>query len=181
MAWAIYLLSTFEDVRARMEAEIDAADLDGAPPETWPARLPFAEAVVKESMRLYPAGSVISRVAIAPDRLGDQDVAPGTTVMTSTWVLHRHRTIWRDPDSFDPLRFLGEEGASIPRFAYLPFGLGPRVCIGASFAMQEMVIILAALYSRLRLSFAERDEPRPIQKLTLRSSSEIAARIELRH
>ncbi|MEL7491783.1 MAG: cytochrome P450 [Pseudomonadota bacterium] len=181
LTWTIYLLSKDEAVRAKAENEIDNAPLSATDPKDWSEILPYTTAVLKEAMRLYPAAAVFSRRALGPDRIGNVNIKEGSEIVTSPWVLHRHRKLWRDPDKFDPTRFLGEEAQSIPRFAYIPFGAGPRVCIGASFAMQEMVIILAKLMGAVRFQHAEPTEPQPVHRITVHPSTPVMMRIEKRH
>ena len=124
----------------RLRAEVDAAgSQDGFAVED----LPFAKAVIEEAMRLFPPVPFLSRQALGEDRLGRIKVPRGSVVMVAPYVLHRHRTLWEDPEAFVPERFLGSARAAIPRYAYLPFGAGPRVCIGQSFSVQEAVILLA--------------------------------------
>lgn len=180
LAWTFYLLANSPDNLRRAETEIDAATLNINEPAKWGDELLFLTAVIKESMRLYPAAPILSRTAIGKDKLGDLSIDAGTEVVVSTWVLHRHRKLWRDPDNFDPTRFLGDEGKAIDRFAYLPFGAGPRVCIGASFAMQEMVIAMATLLKELRFLPALGEEPQPVMRITLQPSTPIKLRVEAR-
>lgn len=167
LTWALYCLSQDADARARLEAEVDAA----ADPEGNFAaeRLPFAKAVIEEALRLFPPAAIISRQALKEDRLGRVKVPRGSLVMVSPYVLHRHRALWDDPDAFMPERFLGEARAAIPRFAYLPFGAGPRVCIGQSFSLQEAVIVLAHMVRAVRLGLpADHPPVTPVQRVTVR-------------
>ena len=177
LVWLFYLLSRDGAARVRLLEEIRAVDLDALPVEKWEAALPFASAVIKETLRLYPAASNVMRVALREDEIAGRKIAPGTDVVVSPWVLHRHRTLWRDPDAFDPTRFLGEDGAAINRFAFLPFGTGPRVCIGARFAMQEMLIVLVEFLSRFELDFDDAAEPKPVLRFTVKPVDEINMRI----
>lgn len=180
LAWALYALSEAPDIRARVEAELDAAALDPDHPEKWADALPFLEAVIKETLRLYPPAPHLAREAIGADRVGDIDIGPGTEAHMSPWLLHRQETLWRDPGLFDPTRFLGEEGAAIDRFQFLPFGVGPRVCIGASFSMQEMTIALATFLSAMRIDHVAATPPVPILRITLQPSTPIMARARQR-
>ena len=107
-------------------------------------RLIVTKAVIEEALRLYPPIAALSRVAVEADVLGDMSVKPGSLIVIAPYVLHRHHKLWSRPDVFDPSRFLTERGG-ISRFAYLPFGIGPRICIGSSFALQEAAIVLAVL------------------------------------
>ena len=117
---------------------------------------------------LSGGGLSLSRVAAGPDDLLGRRIRKGTLMMIVPWVLHRHRLLWEDPDGFDPRRFLPGARERIDRYAYLPFGAGPRVCIGASFALQEAVIVLAKIMREFRLVHARGHAVRPIQRITLR-------------
>ena len=169
LTWSLFLLSQHPAWRARAEAEADAALTDGAPigAETL-ARLPLVRAVFDEALRLYPPAATLSREAIGPDEVCGRRVRAGSTVVISPWVLHRHKRLWENPESFDPGRFLPGRRESIDRFAYLPFGAGPRVCIGQGFALQEAVILLATILHRFRLELAPGHVPMPMQRVTLR-------------
>ena len=104
------------------------------------------------------------RVAIGPDRAGDLEIPSGAVLMIAPWVLHRHRRLWRDPDAFDPSRFLPGVSVQSSRYAYLPFGAGPRICVGAQFAMAEATLVLAALVQSFRIALVGGQEvmPRPV-------------------
>ena len=118
-------------------------------------------------MRLYPPAPSLNRMAIEADRFGDIDVPKGASLLILPWIVHRHQRLWQEPNNFIPARFLPENRASIDRCQYLPFGIGPRVCIGQSFAMQEGVIVLATLLRHLRIDYAGTRAPMPIQKITV--------------
>ena len=167
LTWTLYLLSQAPDWRARVEAEIDAAfDPED---ETDPTdRLPVTRAAFEEAMRLYPPAANLVREAISEDWLGGFRIPAGTIVSVSPYVLHRHKTLWRDPDHYDPSRFLPGEREKIDRYAYLPFGAGPRVCIGQAFALQEGVIVLAHLLRRVRLDLFPGHPVALQQRITLR-------------
>ncbi len=141
LMWSLYLLSLSEEWRGRLAAEADSV-LPG-PVEDYADRLVETKVVIEEAMRLYPPAASISRQAIDCDMLAGRRVRKGALVMVSQWVLHRHKLLWDQPDAFDPRRFLPGAREKIDRFAYLPFGAGPRVCIGAAFSLQEATIVLA--------------------------------------
>jgi cytochrome P450 len=101
-------------------------------------------------------------------------------VTIAPYVLHRHRTLWDEPDAFRPERFLPEERGRIDRFAYLPFGAGPRVCIGSTFAMQEAIVVLAAIVRAVRLDLVEGHEVNPLQRITLRPEGGLPMRLTRR-
>jgi cytochrome P450 len=166
LTWAIYCLSQDPAARARVEAEVDAV----APGTDFDAdALPFTKAVMEETMRLFPPVPFLSRQAIADDRIGRIKIPKGSLVMVAPWVLHRHKTLWHEPEAFMPERFLPENRAAIPRFAYLPFGAGPRVCIGQSFSLQEAVVVLAHVTRAARFRLADGHAPVvPLHRVTLR-------------
>ena len=184
LTWALYCLSQDGAARARLEAEVDAAGAGDFAVE----HLPFAKAVMEEAMRLFPPVPFLSRQASGVDadrrqaaEAAVQDalvtydsadgikVPRGSMVLVAPYVLHRHRTLWDDPDAFVPERFLGENRDAIPRFAYLPFGAGPRVCIGQSFSLQEAVIVLAHIVRAVRFRLPDEHPPvTPLHRVTLR-------------
>jgi len=167
LTWTLYLLSQSPTWRTRVEAEIDE-NFDPAD-ETDPSdRLPITKAVFEEAMRLYPPAAHLGREAIAEDWLGGVRVPAGTVVSIPPYVVHRHRKLWKNPDDFDPGRFLPGEREKIDRYAYIPFGAGPRVCIGQAFAMQEGLIVLAHLLRRVRLDLFPGHPIALQQRITLR-------------
>lgn len=166
LAWAIFLLSQSPDWRARVRQEAER-ELTG-PVEGLADRLVATRAVVEETLRLYPPIAALSRMATNADTIGAQAVKPRALIVIAPYVLHRHRLLWERPDAFDPSRFLPENRGAIARFTYLPFGTGPRVCIGASFALQEATIVLAALVQRFDMALAPGAQVWPLQKITLR-------------
>jgi cytochrome P450 len=166
LAWSLYLCAFDPGVQARARDEIRAASQGGSITADIAVRLPLTRAIVEEALRLYPAGAVISRTAQSYDRLSGHDIRPGDTVMVPIYALHRHRLLWEDPDAFRPDRFADRK--SIDRFAYLPFGDGPRICIGASFALQEAVVILATLLQRFDFQPVTGRDPKPVMVITLR-------------
>jgi cytochrome P450 len=151
LTWTWYLLSKHPAVRRRLEGELDQVLGGRVPAVEDLARLEYATGVVKEAMRLYPPAWIISRRAIAADRLGGYDIPEGSIVLLSPWVTHRHPRFWENPEGFEPERFEPARAAALPRYAYFPFGGGPRLCIGNNFAMMEAVLLLATMARRYRL------------------------------
>jgi cytochrome P450 len=167
LTWTLFLLAAHPDERDKVEAEIDVWS-PGAAGSDPVAGLPVTRAALEEAMRLYPPVPSISREAVAEDVLAGHRIRAGTLVVVSPYVLHRHRQLWSDPDSYRPERFLPDRRAAIPRFAYLPFGAGPRICIGASFALQEAILVLATLLRRFRFELEPGQTVEPVQRVTLR-------------
>jgi len=165
LAWSLYLCAFDQDVQDRARAEAQAV-LDGPATGKDVERLPFIRQIADEALRLYPPAGMISRTAQAADTLCGREVRPGDTVIIPIYALHRSHLLWNDPDVFDPGRFADRK--SVDRYAYLPFGDGPRICIGASFALQEAVIILATLLARFRFRPVPGRDPKPVMILTLR-------------
>jgi cytochrome P450 len=166
LIWTLFLLSHSPEWDERLAAE--AARVQSLPIASRAEHLVETRAVIEEAMRLYPPVAGMSRQASGPDDLCGRRIRKDTLVIVSQWVLHRHRLLWDAPDRFDPSRFLPGARESIDRFAYLPFGIGPRICIGASFALQEAVIVLATILNRFRLEPKHGHEVRPVQHITLR-------------
>jgi cytochrome P450 len=132
--------------------------------------------VIEEALRLYPPGAVLSRTALRDDRLSAATIRPGDTVMIPVWALHRHRRLWDDPDAFRPDRWLN--GPRPDRWQYLPFGDGPRICIGMRFALQEATIILATLMARYRVTPVPGRAPKPVMILTTRPEGGVWLNVE---
>jgi cytochrome P450 len=164
LAWSLYLCAFDQTVQDAARDEARGVLGDRAATAADVAALPLVRRIVDEALRLYPPAGFLSRTAMAQDELCGVAIHPGDTVMLPIYALHRHRKLWDNPDAFDPSRFL----APFDRFAYLPFGDGPRICIGASFALQEAVIILATLLARFRFTLIPGKLPKPVMILTLR-------------
>ena len=166
LTWTLYLLSQSPEWRERAEADADQAFDDRG--TVAAEKCEILRAVFEEALRLYPPAAMLARQAIEDDKLGDVRIPAGTVVTISPFVLHRRRGLWDHPDAFDPLRFLGQQRDRIDRFAYIPFGAGPRVCIGMAFAIQEGIILLAHLLRSFRFDLVEGHPVMPLQRVTLR-------------
>jgi cytochrome P450 len=166
LSWSLYLLSQSPFWCERIVAEA-RREMPG-PVETLADRLVETRAIIDEAVRLYPPIAAISREAIGADELCGTAVRPGDIVVIAPYVLHRHRTLWRQPDVFDPSRFLGGRREAIDRYSYLPFGAGPRVCIGAAFALQEATLVLVTLMRHVSLELAPGHSVWPMLRVTLR-------------
>lgn len=185
LAWTLYCVANSPQIRERMESEIDEVLASGAEPVAWMDRMPMVRAAFEEALRLYPPAPSLNRAAIADDEWTSADgktvrIAAGVTVLIMPWTLHRHQLYWDNPRAFMPERFSPENRGRIGRFQYLPFGAGPRVCIGATFAMQEAVIALAVLMSRYRFDMTPGTKPWPVQKLTTQPRDGLPMRVSQR-
>jgi cytochrome P450 len=118
-------------------------------------------------MRLFPPVPMMSRQALADTTLGDHPIRAGTSVLIPVYAIHRHEARWERPHAFDPMRFAPERERAIPRYQYMPFGAGPRICIGMPFAMMEATAVIATLLQHARFAWAGREEPRPVARVTL--------------
>lgn len=170
LSWALCLLSQSQEWRKRVEAEADRK-LTRMAAGGIADRLTETRAVIEETIRLYPPISAISRVAIDKDELNGEAVRPGSLIVISPYVLHRHRLLWDRPDVFDPQRFLGTAAAAVDRFAYLPFGIGPRKCIGSTFALQEATLVLATIVKHFSFELRPGHEVWPSLRVTLRPAN----------
>ncbi|HEX6957440.1 MAG TPA: cytochrome P450 [Ferrovibrio sp.] len=181
LAWTWYLLANAPEVEAKLHAELDAV-LAGRPAVYGDYdKLVYTRTVIEEAMRLYPPAHTTSRAAKADDRFGDLAIPKGTNIIISPWLMHRHKLYWKNPDVFDPENFAPAQAAQRRRYVYLPFGAGPRICIGQGFAMIEAVLILATLAQRLRFRLPPGVSIEPIGKITLRPSPGLPMTIEPRH
>jgi cytochrome P450 len=178
LSWTLFLLSEFPSADAVVAAE--AASLGAAPNAGDLDRLTGTRMILEESMRLYPPVPFLSRGVVGRDRIADVEVTPAMRIIIAPWVLHRHRRLWVEPDLFMPERFAPDNRAKISRFAYLPFGAGARICVGAAFAMQEMLLTLAMIARRFRVALAEGAQVFPFARMTLRPLNGLPMRIEPR-
>lgn len=181
LAWTWYLLARHPEAESMLHAEIDDVLGDRQPTADDLARLPYTRAVIAESMRLFPPAWVLGREAREPFEIAGYTIPVGTMVFMSQWLIHRDARWFPDPLAFRPERWTPEMERALPRFAYFPFGAGPRKCIGESFAWMEAVLVLATLARRwrVRLAHPEREiEPRAL--ITLRPAGGVPAIIEAR-
>lgn len=166
LSWALYLMAYDQNGQSRARAEAQARLGTRAATAADVPHLPYIRQIIDETLRLYPPAAFLSRTAQRPDELCGREVRPGDTVILPIYALHRHKKLWPDPDRFDPDRFA--PGHQTDRFAFLPFGDGPRICIGMNFALQEAIIILATLLARFRFAPIPGRDPKPVMILTLR-------------
>ena len=167
LTWLLFLLSKDPESRLRVEAEVDGLDMKTLAPNDWGQKLPWTIACFEETLRLYPPASLLLRQAIDEDKFGEIIIPAGGNLSINLWVLHRHNTLWEQPNVFNPDRFYGAARNQIGRFQYLPFGAGHRTCIGAQFAMKEAAILIACLIKKFRFEYVDEIEPTPIIRLSL--------------
>ena len=160
--WSLYLLALDPETQAQLANEAQGATVNGA---LDIERLKFTRAVVDETMRLYPPAFLIARAAIAPDTVAGRPVRAKDVILIAPWLLHRHEKLWRDPNAFIPRRFM-PPSAPPDRFAYLPFGVGARVCIGAHFALVEATLALAKIVGAFRVELIDKEPVMPIGVVT---------------
>lgn len=183
LTWAWHLLATHPEAADRLRAEADEV-LDGrtAGFDDLP-RLPYAAAVLDEVLRLYPPAWLVTRRSTAPDELAGVPVPEGALVIVSPWIVHHDPACWPDPERFDPTRFLDAEGrrrSDVATWdAYLPFGAGPRLCIGRDMALLEGVLVLASLAARVRLTPVGAP-PRAVPLVTIRPHDGLPMRVHVR-
>ncbi|WP_213289803.1 cytochrome P450 [Bradyrhizobium sp. sGM-13] len=159
--WALYLLALDPATQERVASEVQTAPVNGA---FDIERLKFTRAVIDETMRLYPPAFLIARAAIGPDTIAGLPVKKKDIILIAPWLLHRHEKLWRDPSAFIPSRFM--TGTPPDRFAYLPFGVGVRVCIGAHFALVEATLALAKMIGAFRVTLVDKDPVMPVGVVT---------------
>jgi cytochrome P450 len=174
--WALYLLALDPETQQELAAEVQGATVNGA---LEIERLKFTRAVVDETMRLYPPAFLIARAAEGPDTIAGMAVARNDIVLIAPWLLHRHEKLWQDPNAFMPRRFM--PGAPPPdRYAYLPFGVGPRICVGAHFALAETVLALAKIVGAFRVELIDDAPVLPVGVVTTQPDRSPRFRITLR-
>jgi cytochrome P450 len=180
LSWVWYLLARHPDVEARLHEEVDRVLGGRMPGFADLAELKWTRMVIDEAMRLYPPAHGISRTAIGEDRIGGVRIPAGANISISMYVTHRNPNLWPDPERFDPERFAPEAIARRHRFAYMPFGGGPRVCIGNSFAIAEAQVIVAMIAQRYRLRLVADQVVEPVALITLRPKNGISVTLEPR-
>ena len=176
LSWTFYLLARNPDIQERLRSE--SQDTRPVSPVGGHESISWAEAVVLEAMRLYPPVYLIGRTAIGPDMLGDYDVPARTNVMINIYGLHRHPTYWDRPNDFRPERMLDSQSWSPKSFTYMPFGAGPRSCIGSRFALIETVAIVTAFSRAFRFEPATSAPIPPSPQVTLKPSAQVILRVE---
>ena len=179
LAWTIYILSECPDIQERVRQEVEEL-LGTRQIEYSDIRdLPFCRDVFREALRLYPPLAVITRDTVQPECLGKRNADADSVLFVQTWSLQRNREVWPNADAFDPDRWQCPYAKSAQRQAYLPFSLGPRVCVGAGFAMLEATLLIATITRNYKIKMiTDNPAPIPTARLTLRSSNKIRVHLE---
>jgi cytochrome P450 len=171
LAWAWYLIAQHSEVAERLHSELETALAGRVPTLEDLPRLPYTQMVLEETMRLYPPAWFLMRKAIHEDTIGGYAIPANAFLSYSAYTLHRHPDFWDNPERFDPERFTPERSVSRPRYAYVPFGAGPRLCIGNTFALLESHLILATVAQRYQFTLVPGYPVTPEPALTLRTRS----------
>lgn len=180
LAWTFHLLSKNRDVERKIIEEIDTVTAGKPVTADHIASLGYVRQVFSEAMRLYPPAPIITRAALRDFRLGEHDIPAGTILYVPIYAVHRHTALWEEPERFDPSRFEPEKVKERHRYAYMPFGAGPRVCIGNAFAMMEAVAILAVILQTIHLENKTMASAEPLMRVTLRPRERLMMRITQR-
>ena len=180
LSWSWYLLAQHPEVEEKLHAELDAV-LGGRPPSAADLpKLQYTDRVIRETLRLYPPAWRIFRRTQEPFTVGEYVLPAGSNIVLSQWVTQRDPRWFSEPERFHPDRWSEEAMAKLPRFAYFPFGGGPRVCIGAGFAMMEATLLLATIAQRFRMRLAPNQRIEPLASITLRPKNGIRVQLEER-
>jgi cytochrome P450 len=175
LSWTWYLLAQHPEIETRLFEELNKVLHGKVPTAADVARLPYTEMVVKESMRLYPPAWAVGRQAVGKFELGGYKFPAGTNIAILQWSTQRDARFFPDPEKFEPERWSAESLRQnpLPRFAYFPFGGGPRVCVGAGFAMMEAILLLATMAQRFRMTLVRNRKVKLLPSVTLRPKNGI--------
>lgn len=180
LTWAAYLMANAPDIQERMHQEVVMHLADRQPELSDMRYLDLVRNVFRETLRLFPPVGFMARQSTSVCPMRKKTVEQGATVVVSPWLIQRHRELWRDPDAFNPDRYDNDASRESLKQAYLPFGMGPRVCMGAAFALQEATLILASLVRDYRISALPEHEPQPVGRLTIRSANGVRLKLHRR-
>ncbi|MGE3830687.1 MAG: cytochrome P450 [Parvibaculaceae bacterium] len=180
LGWSLYLSANAPDIQQRVAQETTNVVADRPIEFADIKRLTLTRNIFREALRFYPPVPFMTRETAQPEEMRGHKLRPGSMIYISSWILHRSEQNWTEPDAFDPDRFARTETEEAQRTAYYPFSTGPRVCLGAGFAMQESTLILAALLRRFHFAPVEGCNPKPVVRLSLRPEYEILLRITKR-
>jgi len=177
LAWTFYLLACSREWTSILTEEIAQVTRGGPVAAAHIDKLVLTQQVIKESMRLYPPVPATGREALSDLTLGGHSIKAGTSIAIPIYAIHRHLKRWRNPNVFDPMRFAPENEAKISRYQYMPFGAGPRICIGMAFAMLEITAIVATILQAARLAPVDDQHPFPVARVSLHSKGGMPLRV----
>lgn len=177
LTWSLYLLSIHPDIQARAAGEAQDALSDMPVTVSSIRKMVLVRDVFREALRLYPPVGFFARECAHATTMRDKHMAQNSTVIIAPWLIHRHKEYWQRPDDFDPSRFSEKKEGAALRDSFLPFGMGPRVCIGTAFAMQEAVLILATILNKYDVRPVLGFEPKPVGRITIRSENGMLLRL----
>ncbi|QNE31317.1 cytochrome P450 [Sphingomonas sp. NBWT7] len=177
MSWTLYCLAEDRATQAAVRREVEAISGDDPIDAEAIRRLSLTRNVFREALRLYPPVAFMPREVTCPTQMRDKQLAPGAMLVVSPWLIQRNEDNWACPHTFDPTRFDDAANRAAMREAWLPFGAGPRTCVGQGFAMQEAVVILASVIRAFDFAPVPRDVPEPVSRLTLRPKNGIRLRV----
>lgn len=178
LSWTWYLLSQHPEVEQQLHNELEEVLAGRLPTSEDLPRLSYTHMVIQEAIRLYPPSWIISRNAVAEDSIGGYAIPARAPILLLPYVTHRHPAFWQDPERFDPTRFAPEQIATRPRYAYVPFGGGPRQCIGNTFALTEAQLILATVAQQYRAILVPGQKVSPEPLITLRPRNGLLMRLQ---
>lgn len=178
LTWVLYILATRPDIAKGVRDEVRRVAGDNAIAFEQVRELRYVRHVFREALRLYPPITFLPRVAMERTQIGQFPIKRGAMIMVSPWTIHRHRKLWKHPEHFDPDRFSNAREQELTQGAYLPFGVGPRVCAGAGFAMVESALIIASLARRYDFTALNPETVQPVARLTTRPSRQIMAHVQ---
>jgi len=180
MTWCLYELASKPAIQEKIYEEVKDINFSNIEP-TQLATLEYTFRVIQESLRLYPPVWLMERHTIETDYIKNYKIPKNTTIIISPWIMHRHPDFWAYPNEFNPDNFLPENFKDIPDYVFIPFGKGPRMCIGMNFAIQEAIVILAKTVQKYKLDQATPDHAEPDPSITLRPMKNMQLRVTARH
>lgn len=180
LTWALYLVAQSPDIQDRLHLEVVVSNSSASSCSPDIRRLNLARNIFRETLRLFPPVGFLARQSNKACPMRDKSVEARASVIVSPWLIHRHRDFWTQPDAFNPDRYQDDQSRDALQKAYLPFGMGPRVCMGAAFAMQEATLVLASVVRHFRLEALPEHVPQPVGRLTIRSANGVWLRLHRR-
>ncbi|MTI08060.1 cytochrome P450 [Roseibium denhamense] len=181
LAWAWYLLSQSDRVRAKLQKELDTVLQGRTPAFSDVPNLPYTKAVIEETLRLYPPVPILAREAMVDTSISGKPVPRGSLVLVVPWLMHRSPKLWHAPDAFRPERFINPKAKKPNKYGYVPFSIGPRICAGLQFGMTESILSLAMLAQSFDLTLKDGTDVQPVARLTLRPGDELPMNVHARH